>query len=156
MVSIETAAPEDTAGLNRTLLAAFNAASIDDFGVEGVIPPGVDDGSMVATAFEEQTIYSIRHEDRIIGGIIVEEREPNEMFLQTLWVDPEHQRMQVGSEAMAFLEEAYPDVAAWTLETPKASDRNRHFYEKHGYRIVGEEGTEGEDVVLLTYRKEMR
>lgn len=155
MVSIEAADPDDTAELNRTLYDAFSQASVEDFGVEGVIPPGVDDGSMVETAFEEQIIYSIRDQHTLIGGIIVEERPPDEMFLQTLWIDPEHQRKQVGSEAMAFLEDTYPDVAAWSLETPKASDRNRRFYEKHGYRVVAEEGTEGEEVVLLTYRKEM-
>jgi ribosomal protein S18 acetylase RimI-like enzyme len=155
MVSIEPADQADTAELNRTLFAAFSEASIEDFGVEGVIPPGVDDGSMVETAFEDQSIYSIRDADGIIGGIIVEERPSNEMFLQTLWVAPEHQRNQVGSQAMAFLEASYPDIEAWSLETPKASDRNRRFYEKHGYQVVAEAGTEGEDVVLLTYRKEI-
>lgn len=155
MISIEPSDPEDTAELNRTLYDAFREASMEDFGVEGVIPPGVDDGSMVESAFEEQTIYTIRDENAVIGGIIVEDRSSDEMFLQTLWVESEHQRMGVGSEAMTFLEETYPDVAAWSLETPKASTRNRRFYEKHGYRVVAEDGTEGEQVVLLTYRKEM-
>lgn len=127
---------------------------MQDFGVEGVLPPGVEDGSMVDTAFDEQTIHVVRDKEGIIGGIIVESRPSNEMFLQTLWVDPEHQRKQVGSRAMAFLEEQYPDVTAWSLETPKRSERNRRFYEQHGYRIVDEQGDEGE-VVLLTYRKEM-
>lgn len=156
MVSIEHAGPEDTVELNRTLYEAFSEASVEDFGVEGVIPPGIDDGSMVETAFEDQTIYAIRDDDAVIGGIIVEERPADEMFLQTLWVDPEHQRRRVGSEAMAFLEDAHPDVVAWSLETPKVSDRNRRFYEKHGYRVVAETGVEGEEVVLLTYRKDMQ
>lgn len=154
MVTFEAASEGDAPSLKRTLFAAFNQASLEDFGVEGVLPPGVEDGSMVETAFDEQTMFAIRSEEGIIGGIIVEPRPSNEMFLQTLWVAPDHQRTQVGSRAMTFLEEQYPEVTAWSLETPKRSERNRRFYEQHGYRIVDEEG-DPDEVVLLTYRKKM-
>lgn len=152
--AIERADRADTAALQRTLLAAFEGASVEDFGVEGVLPPGVEDGSMVETAFDDQTIYAIRDEGAVVGGIIVEERPDDEMFLQTLWVDPDHQRKRLGSRAMAFLEARYPEATAWSLETPKRSERNRRFYEEHGYRVVDEQGEEPQ-VVLLTYRKEM-
>lgn len=155
MVAIEPARPADDEALKRTLVAAFGRASVEDFGVEGVLPPGVEDGSMIDTAYDEQTMYAIRDEDAIVGGIIVEERPADELYLQTLWVDPAVQRSGVGSEAMAFLEDAHPHAAAWTLETPKLSERNRQFYEGHGFEVVAEEGVEGEDVVLLTYRKEL-
>lgn len=154
MVTFEAANRTDAPALKRTLFAAFDQASVQDFGVEGVLPPGVEDGSMVETAFDEQTMFAIRSEEGIIGGIIVEPRPSNEMFLQTLWVAPDHQRTQVGSRAMTFLEEQYPEVTAWSLETPKRSERNRRFYEQHGYRIVDEEG-DPDEVVLLTYRKKM-
>lgn len=154
MVTFEAANRADAPALKRTLFAAFDQASVQDFGVEGVLPPGVEDGSMVETAFDEQTMYAIRSEESIIGGIIVEPRPSNEMFLQTLWVAPDHQRTQVGSRAMTFLEEQYPEVTAWSLETPKRSEQNRRFYEQHGYRIVDEEG-DPDEVVLLTYRKKM-
>lgn len=154
MVTFDAANEGDAPSLKRTLFAAFNQASVEDFGVEGVLPPGVEDGSMVETAFEEQTIYAARSEEGIVGGIIVETRPSNEMFLQTLWVDPDYQRQQIGSLAMEFLEEQYPAATAWSLETPKRSERNRRFYERHGYRIVDEQGDDG-SVVLLTYRKEL-
>lgn len=154
MVTIEPAVEAEADALKRTLVNAFGQASVEDFGVEGVLPPGVEDGTMVDTAFEDQTIYSIRVESAIVGGVIVEERPANEMFLQTLWVDPDHQREGVGSRAMAFLEQAYPDATAWSLQTPKVAERNRAFYEGHGFEVVEEQGIEGEEVVLLTYRKD--
>lgn len=154
MVAIEPARGADDAALKRTLLAAFEQASVEDFDVEGVVPPGVEDGSMVDAAYAEQTLYAIRTEGTVVGGIIVEARPDDEWFLQTLWVDPDHQRHGVGSRAMAFLEDQHPDATAWTLQTPKRSDRNRAFYEGHGFEVVEEHGVEGEEVVLLTYRKE--
>lgn len=154
MVTFEPADRDDAPALKRTLAAAFGVASVEDFGVEGVLPPGVADGSMVETAFEEQTMYAVRGGGDVVGGVIVEPRPAGEMYLQTLWVDPDRQRAGIGSRALAFLEAEYPDTTAWSLETPKRSERNRRFYEQHGYRVVEEQGVDGEAVVLLTYRKE--
>ena len=154
MVSFEPAEPDDAPGLKRTLAAAFEGASVEDFGVEGVLPPGGADGSMVDEAFEGQTMYAARDGGAVVGGIIVEPREGGEMYLQTLWVDPGRQRGGVGSRALGFLEDEHSDATAWTLETPKRSERNRRFYEQHGYEVGAEEAVEGADVVLLTYRKE--
>ena len=155
MVAFEPADPDDADALQRTLVAAFEGASLEDFGQPGVLPPGVADGSMVEAAFEDQTCYAIRDGDDVVGGIIVEPREAGEMYLQTLWVNPDRQRGGVGSAALAFLEAEHPDATAWTLETPKRSERNRAFYERHGYEVVKEEGVEGAAVVLLHYRKEL-
>lgn len=152
--TVEPAEPDDAARLKRTLHAAFAAASVEDFGIEGVLPPGVDDGTMIETALAEQTVYAIRDGGGVVGGIIVEPRADGEWFLQTLWIDPDHQRSGLGSEAMAFLESAHPEASSWTLETPAASGRNRAFYEGHGFEVVDRQGDEGE-VVLLTYRKEL-
>ncbi len=155
MVTFDPADPDDAEALQRTLVAAFEGASVEDFGVEGVLPPGIEDGSMIEEAYDGQTMYAIRDGDAVVGGIIVEPREDGEMYLQTLWVDPDRQRGGVGSEALAFLEAEHPDATAWTLETPKLSERNRAFYERHGYEVAKEVGVEGTEVVLLNYRKEM-
>ncbi|NIS31200.1 MAG: hypothetical protein GWO04_15215, partial [Actinobacteria bacterium] len=47
---------------------------MEDFGVEGVLPPGIEDGSMIEEAYDGQTMYAIRDGDAVVGGIIVEPR----------------------------------------------------------------------------------
>jgi hypothetical protein len=55
---------------------------------------------------------------------------------------------------MKFLFEEFAGAEKWTLETPYLSFRNHHFYEKLGYKKVGETQPEPDGFHLFLYEKE--
>ena len=61
---------------------------------------------------------------------------------------PDYQNQGIGSQAMTFLEETYPHINQWTLDTPVWAKRNQRFYEKHGYVKTGT--MMGGELVLYT------
>ena len=133
--------------------AAFG--EIDDFGDEKIIPPGVSDGKIIENLFEKYVTFTLRWDDKIVGGIGFELKESKDHFLHLLWIVPEHQKQGIGKKAMRFLEIAHPDCKSWNLETPEASESNIRFYERLGYKKVGEQSFENSSVVLINYKKEM-
>jgi GNAT superfamily N-acetyltransferase len=88
-----------------------------------------------------------------VGVIITFATGPDTRRLGCLCLPPEEQGKGYGTQAIRLLEAAYPDTKVWTLDTPADSARNRHFYEKNGYRIVGEADNEtGPKLVLFEKR----
>ena len=101
-------------------------------------------------AIQNGGYYKIIDNDQIVGGMRVLLRDGNECHLSPIYLDPDAQNRGIGSQAMAFLESAYPDAHTWTLDTPDWATRNRHFYEKTGYRCVKVEDG------FVFYEKSMR
>ncbi len=90
---------------------------------------------------------------KTIGVIITFATGPDTRRLGCLCLPPEEQNRGYGTEAIRLLEAAYPDTKCWTLDTPADNVRNRHFYEKNGYRVVGKTDNEtGPKLVLFEKR----
>jgi RimJ/RimL family protein N-acetyltransferase len=81
--------------------------------------------------------------DRIIGGFVVFENSYGDCELGRIFIDPEFQNQGLGTQAMAFMEQAYPNARRWTLGTPGWNLRTQHFYEKVGYVRIGTVGRDG-------------
>lgn len=156
MLTIKKSTTDDIQKLKETLLESFVQASIDDYGNETTLPPGVSDGSQIDNGLEEKTTFTLLWDQTIVGGIIVELKETKEHYLQTLWVSTAYQNKGIGKNAVTFLEENYPDAKSWILETPSEAKRNRRFYEKLGYQIIGEQTFENSPFVLINYKKEIK
>ena len=78
--------------------------------------------------------------------------------LDTFFIDPAHQGHWYGQKALRLLEQHFPHITRWSLHTPHRSYRNRHFYEKMGYRKIGETRIPHvpglvEDFVLFEYER---
>lgn len=73
-----------------------------------------------------------------VGLMITSEKTPTARWLGCVCLLPAHQGMGYGMRAMQLIEQAYPHVCQWGLDTPAGSVRNRRFYERAGYRVVGE------------------
>ncbi len=82
--------------------------------------------------------YILKDDNQIIGGIVVTDKENGHYHLGPIFVKLEYQNKGIGSLAMKFIENEFPNTNKWTLETPYLSYRNHHFYEKHGFIKVGE------------------
>lgn len=75
---------------------------------------------------------------QIIGLIVTYARTAASRWLGCICLLPSWQGLGYGLEAVRLLEAAYPDVRQWGLDTPAASEKNRRFYQKAGYRAVDE------------------
>ena len=58
-------------------------------------------------------------------------------IVERIFVDPDHHRKGVGSEAMKLIMGRYPDVTFWTLGSPEWNTRAPLFLESLGFEQVG-------------------
>jgi len=60
-------------------------------------------------------------------------------ILMCVYVLPEYKNKGIGEAAMAYIEQLHP-AEKWLLSTPNVSVKNKHFYEKCGYKANGTSG----------------
>lgn len=107
-----------------------------------------------ASALENMFYYTISFKDKIIGGINVCKLSEFTYRIKRVYIDQNYQNRGLGREILAFIEGEFPEAREWTLDTPKLNLRNQHFYEKAGYKKIGETAY-SEKLVLIDYRKTM-
>lgn len=56
---------------------------------------------------------------------------------------------------MKLVEEEFPSAVEWVLDTPHLNFRNHHFYEKIGYKKIGQHQI-NEKLILIDYTKKIR
>ncbi|MEH6939908.1 GNAT family N-acetyltransferase [Bacillus sp. JJ664] len=95
--------------------------------------------------------FTILDGQTIIGGIDVR-GDDERMHIDKLFVSPSVQNKGVGTVAMQFLEEQFPNVKLWTLYTPYLSFRNHYFYEKFGYK-KSKEVQLSPELILFKYER---
>ncbi|MED3562037.1 GNAT family N-acetyltransferase [Bacillus xiapuensis] len=83
--------------------------------------------------------FSIYVNDKLAGGICIVKQADNHNYLYRIFLGSEYQNDGLGSKILRQLEYRYPEVKKWSLDTPKDNQRNRHFYEKLGYKKTGEQ-----------------
>ena len=98
--------------------------------------------------------YKILFNKVIVGSVFIYKISDNHFELDTLSIDPQFQNTGIGGKVIGLIEKLYPRVQIWTLSTPEADYRNRHLYEKHGYKQVGAEFI-NEYLNLIRYTKEI-
>ena len=136
-VTIERATEADAEALVRVQIAAFHHDAELYPGVEIGGPPGYDSVAHALQKIREDECYKIVAAGRCIGGIVIFVMDPGHYHLDLVYLDPAYHNQGIGTQAMRFIERAYP-ARRWTLDTPTWAVRNRHFYEKLGYVKTGE------------------
>ncbi|MBU8915201.1 GNAT family N-acetyltransferase [Bacillus sp. FJAT-29953] len=96
--------------------------------------------------------YSILVEGRLAGGICLVKQSKDHHYLYRIFLGSEFQNKGLGSKILHELERQFPKVKKWSLDTPKDNHRNRHFYEKFGYKKIGEQQI-NEYLTLINYEK---
>lgn len=99
---------------------------------------------------EDFQCYIIMLDGIDIGIFWLHQEEKDSFTLEDFCILPEYQGNGYGKEALQLIEQLYPDNHRWLLTTPEFCKRNRHLYEKMGYKITGtfSEGT------VIGYEKE--
>jgi hypothetical protein len=85
---------------------------------------------------EELIYFKIIYQGEIAGGMIASITGMSFCRIDRISLAPEHQGKKIGSRVIELLEEEFPAVRTWDLETSSRQVNNHHFYEKMGYRIT--------------------
>ena len=96
--------------------------------------------------------YSIFVDGRLAGGICLVKQTKNHYYLYRIFLGSEFHNKGLGSKILQQLERQFPKVKKWSLDTPMDNRRNRHFYEKFGYKKTGEQQI-NEYLTLINYEK---
>ncbi len=101
--------------------------------------------------------YKILNSREIVGGVNIFTDGSGKCYLGCIFVDKKVQNCGVGTKVIGDLESLHRDCNKWTLDTPTNSRQNHHFYEKLGYKHVGDMTPKGapEGFSLRLYEKSM-
>jgi RimJ/RimL family protein N-acetyltransferase len=145
MLRFEKARPEDA----KTLALVSGRAFDNDvhYGAPGTGgPPGYKHEMWQLRMMSRGHYYKIildEGEAHIIGGFIVFQNAYGDCELGRIFIEPAYQNRGIGTQAMAFMEQAFPEARRWTLGTPGWNLRTQHFYEKVGFVRIGTDGHDG-------------
>lgn len=157
-VRLDHATMEDIPELTRVMARAFDDDSQKHLRRPKGGPEGYDNGDFFRKwmPYKESVTYKIIADSKVVGGIIVWIYEHGRNVLGTIFVDPGYQDQGIGTRTWSLIEEAYPDTKSWTLGTPSWAMKNHHFYEKNGFKKIGEDHVD--DIpggISFIYRKVM-
>lgn len=147
-LKFEKAVEEDIPELTGIMKRAFDDDARLHLGIPEGGPPGYDNGEFLRAALLTREEHFTRHGYKIVKGgktigfflLWIYGRDKIRLNrLANIFVDPDYQNKGVGSQAMRFIFDSYPDVPGWFLDTPSWATRNHHFYGKHGFVKKGEE-----------------
>lgn len=110
----------------------------DNFEKYGHYPPELESLEWHQDKIKNEIYYKIQYGGNLVGGVYLSLHSNNEMKIEFIFLNPHYQGKKIGATVMALIEEKYDEVKKWFLLTPSKDFRNHHFYEKLGYKKVGE------------------
>ncbi|AIW85245.1 N-acetyltransferase [Bacillus mycoides] len=144
IISIEKATILDAEKLTEIMKRTFDEEAkqwlCDQDGVidYNIQPPGYSSVEMMKYSIEELESFKVIMNKEIIGGIIVTISGKSYGRIDRIFVDPKHQGIGIGAQVIDFIEEEFPSVRIWDLETSSRQINNHHFYKKMGYETIFE------------------
>lgn len=138
MLTISRALIEDGKILAHISTESFHRDSRIYLGKE-LGPYGYNSEEWQLDRMEKCDYYKILNNSDIVGGIYVTKVSDSHYTLERIFVHPEYQNRGIGTQVIGMVEETYPSVKKWTLDTPSWNPRTNHFYPKLGYIKIGEE-----------------
>ena len=141
MITIQKANISDAVKLTAIMKKTFDEEAriwlsdepIVDYNIQ---PPGYDSVEVTNYMIEELVYYKIIYHNEIVGGITVTVMGKSYGRIDRIYVDPDYQGKKIGSTAIQLIEEEFPTVTTWDLETSSRQLNNHHFYEKMGYQVA--------------------
>lgn len=138
MIRVERAGLADARELTRISWKSFEYDI--NYGAPGIGgPPGYKSILWQRMLIQRAKYFKILYDERIIGGFIVFPKGNGHYELGRIFVDPDYQNQGIGTKALEYMEELFPEAKKWRLGTPRWNRRTHHFYEKTGYTRVGED-----------------
>lgn len=141
LITIQKAVLSDAEKLTEIMKKTFDEEArrwlsnqeISDYNIK---PPGYSSVEMTKYMIEELDYYKIIYNKDMVGGIIVTITGKSFGRIDRIFVDPDYQGKKIGSRVIELIEEEFPTVRTWDLETSSRQVNNHHFYEKMGYKTT--------------------
>ncbi|WP_179861587.1 GNAT family N-acetyltransferase [Bacillus sp. AFS094611] len=142
IISIEKATILDAEKLTEIMTKTFDEeakrwlsgqGNANDYNIQ---PPGYSSVEMMKYSIEELDSFKVIVDEKIIGGIIVTISGKSYGRIDRIFVDSVYQGRGIGSFVIKLIEEEYPNIRIWDLETSSRQINNHHFYKKMGYEII--------------------
>lgn len=149
-IKLEKISTEDIDEINKIQKLAFK----NSYHQYKFCPAFEATNEQMISFLEKAEAYKILLNEMIIGSVFIYKISDNHYELDTISIDSQFQNMGIGDKAIRLIENLYSSVQTWTLSTPEADYRNRHLYEKLGYKQVGTEFV-NEYLNLVRYKKEI-
>lgn len=126
----------------RNLMIKIHDDEVEKWFKDGGNPniPGFDSIEMQKYHTWDDKYFKIIYEDKIIGVTLISSTGREHGRIDRLYILPEYQGQGFGSAILKLIEESFPKIKIWALETTQRSPRNHHFYEKNGYALIYEDG----------------
>ncbi len=98
-------------------------------------PPNYDSEKWHKKMMLSHNLYTIKQEDYLIGGAVLfqDKRNKEIMYVGRIFIDPKEYKKGFGLESMKYIENMFPKITTWRLETPIWNTRTNSFYKKLGY-----------------------
>ena len=99
-------------------------------------PPGYQSVPFHARMARMNHLFKLADENGVIMGGAILFRKGDTLNIGRIFIDPQHFRKEYGILMMREIEAMFPDVKAFTLDTPAWNTRTNAFYTKLGYSEV--------------------
>jgi GNAT superfamily N-acetyltransferase len=149
MFSIIRAKVEDAPELLKVKINSFR----EEAKMYGSGPPGYDSLEELIKGIENGFVFKFVKDEKIIGGMGIYDKGDLHYRIGSIYIDLDYQNHGIGSLAMNFIGKEFAYVRKWTLETPYQSYRNHHFYEKFGFKKIGETEPDQNGFYLFLYER---
>lgn len=154
MITVTKAQQQDVKNLTKLMKSTFDREAerwLDDPSVVdyNIQPPGYGSVDMTTYMLEELDYYKIDYNNQLVGGLILTRVGTAFGRVDRIFVNPDFQGKQIGTYVMKWMEETFPTISIWELETSSRQLANHGFYEKLGYQRVFETDEE------IHYKKEI-
>lgn len=119
--------------------------------------PAAENINIVASRFQSENIhtYFIVSEDNIKVGLIRILDKNEVVFLKQILIMPAYQKRGYACEAIAMVEQMYPNAARWELDTILQEDRLCRMYANAGYVPTGRIEKINENMSLIYLCKQL-
>ncbi|MFC7373470.1 GNAT family N-acetyltransferase [Fictibacillus iocasae] len=141
-ITIQKAELNDAAQLTTLKKAAFDEEArkwltpgLIDYNIQ---PPGYASVEVAEYMIQELNYFKVIYDGLLSGGIIVTVTGRSYGRIDRIFIAPDFQGKGIGSRAMELIEQEFPEVLVWDLETSSRQKNNHHFYEKMGFRTTFE------------------
>ena len=143
IIRLEVAVETDAEQI-RNMMIAIEKDETDRWYDNGERPfiPGYNSVDMQKYHMWDKKYYKIIYNDTLAGVLLISYTGREHARVDRFYIEPTFQNKGIGSKVITLMEEIYPTVKIWSLDTIQKSTRNHNFYEKNGYEKIGEDEDE--------------
>lgn len=104
-------------------------------------PPFYDSVNWHRRMLKSGNLYTVEADGAVIGGAVLfhDKKDPAMMYVGRIFIEPELHNQGYGLQEMKLIEELFPEITTWRLETPIWNVRTNRFYLKAGYTKMMED-----------------